>query len=50
MGIAGGLAAWLLLRITPAQAYGVAAVLLLAVLAAIFLLERAPYERQAKSK
>jgi len=50
LGIAGGLAAWLLLRITPAQAYGVAAVLLLAVLAAVFLLERAPYERQAKPK
>lgn len=50
LGIAGGLAAWSLSRLSPVQAYGVTALLVAAVLVAVFLLERAPFERQERSK
>lgn len=50
LGIACGLVALLIGRLTAPQAYGLAALVVVAALVAVFLFERAPYDRQSQKK
>ena len=49
VGTVGGLLALLVYRTSPVVSYGVAVAVALAVLAAVVMLERFPYERQSKA-